>query len=137
MFIIGPPVDASGIELASSLWDMNENQKMVLFKSQNDIAAALEALSFRQEELSDAMTTLLHFLVPQVDRRSGQVRRSGSDRRAARESAQGERRQKSDRRTMQDRRQPPYERLRYLRREMEQVIQLQELVNGWRLSISD
>ena len=107
---------------------MNESQKTVLFQSRNDIEAALQSLAQRQKELDCAIGTLLDFLVPHANRRAHDTRRSGVERRAQRAGS-------SDRRRDSDRRVPPYDHLRVLRHEMEQVLQLQELVKGWKQTI--
>ncbi len=116
-----------GYRTCFSIFLMNENQKTVLFQSKDDIEAALRALSLRQKELDSAIGTFLDFLLPCADRRAQETRRSGFDRRGKREGG-------SDRR-QSDRRAPPYERLRVLRHEMEQVLQLRELVCGWKQTI--
>src|ERR1051325_307160 len=90
------------------------------------LTSALDSLTERRVELSHAIAAVLHYLVPDADRRTGAARRSGTDRRDRQDaSIYAEQRSGRERRASSDRRLPPVERLRLLRHELNDAIERQ------------
>ena len=98
---------------------------MLTFDFPVNVDPALPSLEERKVELDHAITTVLHYLVPDMDRR-GAPRRSGTDRRDAQSDAlYADRRSGRERRNSSDRRLPAPERLLLLRQELQDVIRRQ------------